>query len=136
MKADEPSSWVLTSVSLNIEGKNLDPGEVTGRLGITPTGSVAPGEDFRDPESIVGYWVLKFDEGYSRIFSEQLEAVLSAAEEGAEKIREMRREGRRVWVEVYGFSGNESKLSFSARDMARLAELGIPLRLTPNLNDR
>ncbi len=136
MSREEPAHWVLTDVSLVIEREGLDPGEVTARLGVSPTNSAAPGEDRRSANPAIGFWMLECDERVSRVFSEQLKTVLEAAEVNVDELRRLQGEGCEVWISVYGFSGNESKLSFSAHDLARLAALGLPLRLVPNLNDR
>ncbi|MER6200938.1 DUF4279 domain-containing protein [Streptomyces sp. NPDC001586] len=130
-------AWVLTDVALVVEKGDLDPDAVTARLGLQPTAVRFPGVDrWGPPGDVAGRWRLTCDERTTRDLSGQLEHVLSAAEGCAVPLREMRAEGCDVRLAVYGFAGHGSHLLIPAPMISRVARLGLPLILTPNMNDR
>ncbi|WP_181763956.1 DUF4279 domain-containing protein [Streptomyces albidus (ex Kaewkla and Franco 2022)] len=122
-------------MTLVVEGMNLDPGSVTERLGSDPTRSAAPGEDSQIPDG-AGFWGLDFGMGFSAEFHRQLSGALDFAEQRAGQLSSLQAAGHDVRLAVYGFSGNESKLPLSPEELGRLAGLGLPFRITPNLNQR
>ncbi|MFE9122106.1 DUF4279 domain-containing protein [Streptomyces sp. NPDC007172] len=130
-------SWVMTEAALIIQGADMDPATVTRELALDPTSTRSPGFDRWDTSgSTDGRWRLEFDNDHSRDFSLQLDAVLSIAEEKTAEIKKLAGQGYETVISVYGFAGHDCSLPFSAQQMARAADLGLPLILTPNVNER
>ncbi|MFK4224075.1 DUF4279 domain-containing protein [Streptomyces sp. NPDC019890] len=130
-------SWVLTDVTLIIKKSDLDPDVITARLGLKPSAVRPPGPDRWDPRGDTdGQWRLQCDERTTRVFSEQLDAILRAAEGCDRILASMKVEGFDISLAVGGYADNDSQLSFSASEMTRISRLGLPLVLTPNLNER
>ncbi|MER5984737.1 DUF4279 domain-containing protein [Streptomyces sp. NPDC001787] len=120
-----------------VKKSDLDPDEVTARLGLEPTAVRAPGEDrWGPPGEIDGQWRLQCDERTTRKLSEQLDEILLLAEHCAPQLREMMAEGCEVCLAVHGFADNDSRAFFSSPVVSRVASLGVPLLLKPNLNAR
>jgi hypothetical protein len=115
------ATWVLTSVSLIIRGPNLDPD------------ARPPG---RPPRELDGQWRLQCDEHSTRIFSEQLDAVLTAAEPHSRYLNELLGSGLHVALTVRGYVDNDSQISLTSEEMRRVARFGIPLILKPSTSDR
>ncbi|MEU9303069.1 DUF4279 domain-containing protein [Streptomyces sp. NPDC048269] len=131
------NEWVLTDVSLVVRKADLDPGEVTERLGLQPTAVRAPGADrWGPPGETDGQWRLTSDERTARILPDQLREILSAAEGCEQELHALQREGCTVSLAVYGFAGHGARIFLPADTVSRLARLGFPLTVTPNLNDR
>ncbi|WP_374325019.1 DUF4279 domain-containing protein [Streptomyces sp. AP-93] len=129
--------WVLTSVSLVVKKHDLDPDAVTARLGLQPTAVRLPGADrWGPPGEVDGRWRLTCDERTTRDPAEQLEQIVSAAEGCVSQLRLMQAEGSEVHLEVYGFADHGSEFLVPAPLFSRIAQLGVPLSLTPNLNSR
>ncbi|MFD9630656.1 DUF4279 domain-containing protein [Streptomyces violascens] len=129
--------WVMTEAALVIKGADMDPAVVTQELALNPTSTRAPGYDRWDTSgSTDGRWRLEFDNDYSRDFSLQMDALLSVAEEKRAQIANLVAQGYEAILSVYGFAGHDGSLPFTAQQMARAASIGIPLVLTPNLNER
>ncbi|MER7046044.1 DUF4279 domain-containing protein [Streptomyces jumonjinensis] len=123
-------------MALVIKGPDLYPDRVTERLCLQPTSSGPPGVDRWIPGDTDGRWSLECDNRITRIFSEQLDHVLSAAESRTEALASLRSEGHTVMLTVWGYADHDSQLAFSASDIARIARLNIPLRLSQSLSDR
>ncbi|MER5806776.1 DUF4279 domain-containing protein [Streptomyces sp. NPDC002033] len=129
--------WVLTDVSLVVKRGDLDPDSVTARLGLQPTAVRMPGLDrWGPPGEVDGQWRLQCDDRTTREFSEQLDNILISAERCAAQLKEMMAEGFEVYLAIYGFANHESRVFFSSLAISRIASLGVPLVLTPNLNER
>ncbi|MEW2081615.1 DUF4279 domain-containing protein [Streptomyces sp. NPDC005283] len=130
-------SWVLTDVALIIKKSDLDPDVITARLGLKPSAVRLPGPDRWNPRGDTdGQWRLQCDERTTRIFSEQLDSILRAAEGCHRILASMRAEGFDVMLAIGGYADNDSQLSFSASEITRISRLGLPLTLIPNLNER
>jgi Domain of unknown function (DUF4279) len=130
-------SWTLTDVTLVVRKRDLDPDAVTERLGLRPSSVRIPGIDRWDPKGETdGQWRFQCDERTTRIFSEQLDVVLRASERCARVLATLSAEGCTILLAIGGFADNDSQISFSAHEMVRISRLGIPLILTPNLNER
>ncbi|MGY3680412.1 DUF4279 domain-containing protein [Streptomyces sp. TE33382] len=129
--------WVLTDVSLVVKKSDLDPDTVTARLGLEPTAVRPPGQDrWGPPGEIDGQWRLQCDERTARKLSEQLDEILPLVERCAPQLREMMAEGFEICLAVHGFADNDSRAFFSSTVVSRIASLGVPLVLKPNLNAR
>lgn len=130
-------SWTLTDVTLVVRKSDLDPDAVTERLGLQPSSVRMPGIDRWDPKGETdGQWRYQCDERTTRVFSEQLDVVLRASERCARVLAALGAEGCNVALSIGGFADNDSQLSLSVHEMARISRLGIPLILIPNLNER
>ncbi|MFE3142251.1 DUF4279 domain-containing protein [Streptomyces scopuliridis] len=133
----DATSWVLTTVALIVKKSDLDPNSVTEKLGLQPSAVRMPGIDRWNPEGdAAGQWRLQCDEHTTRAFPEQLDIILRAAEGCADTLAALRAEGCEVTIVVRGFADNDSQVSFSAGEMARVSRLNIPLKIIPNLNAR
>ncbi|UUN27462.1 DUF4279 domain-containing protein [Streptomyces sp. FIT100] len=120
-----------------IKKSDLDPEAITQRLGIEPSATRAPGPDrWGPPGDTDGQWRLQCDERTTRIFSEQLDVILKAAEGCAQILAMLRSEGFEVTLVVRGYADNDSQLSIPAAGMARISRLGVPLTLRPSLSER
>ncbi|NUK20290.1 DUF4279 domain-containing protein [Streptomyces lunaelactis] len=124
-------------MTLAIKKGDLDPGEITRRLNLQPSAVRLPGPDRWDPRGDTdGQWRLQCDERTTKVFSEQLDVILSAIEGQAQILGALKVEGCNVELAVSGYGDNDSQLSFSNSEMARVSRLGIPLTLTPSLSER
>ncbi|MFD7086550.1 DUF4279 domain-containing protein [Streptomyces sp. NPDC059896] len=133
----DATSWVLTAVALIVKKSDLDPNSITERLALQPSAVRMPGVDRWNPEgSAAGQWRLQCDEHTTRVFSEQLDTILRAAEGCAGTLAMLRAEGCDVTITVRGFADNDSQVSFSADEMTRASRLKIPLKIIPSLNAR
>ncbi|MEU1279774.1 DUF4279 domain-containing protein [Streptomyces sp. NPDC005805] len=136
MTANAGYTWVLTRVELVLSSPELDPDDVTRRLGLQPTGALRPGPRRWNPGDTSGYWGFENSERSARSLREQLDEVLSAAESCLGPLREILREGVEASVTIHGYADNDSEIVFSPTEMDRMARLGIPLVLSPSLNER
>ncbi|MEC4016980.1 DUF4279 domain-containing protein [Streptomyces sp. H27-D2] len=133
----EPRTWVLTDVSLVIKSPDLAPDAVTRQLALTPTNTRQPGPDRWDPDGDSdGQWRMQSDEHTSRVFSEQLAAILTAAESKRKEILSLEASGCEVFLAVHGYSSNDAILNFSSEEIKRISDLNIPLEIQPSLSDR
>ncbi|MQS39444.1 DUF4279 domain-containing protein [Streptomyces katsurahamanus] len=130
------ATWTLPEVALIIKGADLVPDRITERLGLEPTSSRLPGANRWFPGDTDGRWHFECDDRTTRIFSEQLDNVLSAVESRTEALASLRSEGYTVALTVWGYVDHDSQLAFSASDMARIARLNVPLSLSQSLSDR
>ncbi|WP_267242797.1 DUF4279 domain-containing protein [Streptomyces sp. PR69] len=130
-------SWTLTTVSIEVETGDVDPEVVTQRLGLTPTGVWRPDAGIQSIKSEIGaYWLLECDDRTTRVFSEQLDEILKAAERVSSKLSELQDEGFAVALVIRGYADHDSQLLISASNMMRISRLGIPLVMQPSLSDR
>ncbi|MFJ5221833.1 DUF4279 domain-containing protein [Streptomyces sp. NPDC088400] len=124
-------------MTLVVRKSDLDPDAITERLGLQPSAVRMPGIDRWNPQGETdGQWRFQCDERTTRNFSEQLDVVLRASETCAQVLAMLSAEGCNVSLSIGGFADNDSQISFSAHEMVRISRLGIPLILTPNLNER
>ncbi|MFI8965550.1 DUF4279 domain-containing protein [Streptomyces sp. NPDC053493] len=129
--------WTLTSVALVVRGPELDPEALTARLGLEPTGTRPPGPSrWGRPGDVDGEWRLQCDERTARAFAAQLDTVLAAAEPHRESWRALTAEGLSVSLVVRGYVDNDAQLALSVAQMRRVADLGLPLTLTPSTSER
>jgi hypothetical protein len=131
------TSWVLTDVALVVRGPGLDPDDVTRRLNLRPTGVRRPGPDQRGAlGGDDGQWRLQCDERTTRVFSEQFDTILTAAEPHARDMHELMANGNSVTLTVSGYVDNDSQITLTPEQMRRVARLGIPLTLSPSNSER
>ncbi|MEV7870220.1 DUF4279 domain-containing protein [Streptomyces sp. NPDC088124] len=127
----------MTDVTLVVKKDDLDPDSVTARLGLQPSAVRLPGVDRWDPGGDAdGQWRLQCDERTTRIFSEQLDVILRAAEGCARVLEMLRAEGCETTIIVSGFAGNDSQIVFSGDEMARISRLQTAVKIIPNINER
>ncbi|NUK05622.1 DUF4279 domain-containing protein [Streptomyces lunaelactis] len=130
-------AWVLTDVTLIIKGSELDPDEVTKELDIQPTAVRPPGPDrWGPPGEVDGQWRLQCNEHSTRILSEQLDTILTAAESRSNKLKAFLLEGFKVTLTIGGYADSDSQIILSPAELSRVARLGIPLILAPSLSER
>ncbi|WP_431047639.1 DUF4279 domain-containing protein [Streptomyces sp. P1-3] len=124
-------------MSLVVESPNLDPDVVTERLAIEPTSKRMPGPSkWRSPEDVNGLWLLECDERTSRKLDEQVERILSAITAKGAELRALQADGCEVYLDVFGFVGNGATFQLPAEVVARMAEIGIPLRVAASTSER
>ncbi|MDJ0341186.1 DUF4279 domain-containing protein [Streptomyces sp. H10-C2] len=134
---NEPQAWALTDVALVVKKSDLDPDSVTRILGLDPSGTCQPGVNRWNPGGETdGEWRFQIDERTSRVFSEQLDIILTVAEGKREEISSLAVAGCDVHLAVYGYAGHGSTLALSDGELGRLSALNIPLEITPNINER
>jgi hypothetical protein len=131
------SQWVLSSVTLVVRGAELDPADVTRQLSVEPTASRPAGFDrWARPGDTDGQWRLEIDDRATREFDEQLESVLSLAEQKRTELRALRDAGHSVQIAVRGYADNDSQLFLPAETIGRLTHVGVTLVLNPSLSER
>ncbi|WP_432038590.1 DUF4279 domain-containing protein [Streptomyces cucumeris] len=129
--------WVLTDVSLIMEGPELEPEFVTSLLKIQPTGKRRPGPDRWRPDGDEnGLWILRCNEHLSRDLLEQMKWVLSRIEPRAAELRNLMTSGYETRLRVYGFVGSGSTFQLPVDLISRIALLGVPLEVVTNTNER
>ncbi|MGW3173095.1 DUF4279 domain-containing protein [Streptomyces sp. NPDC001153] len=138
MGTAERREWVLTQVSLDIKGRELQPEEVTSFLGIEPTGVRNPGPPgkWELPGTVEGMWGIDCNERTSRDFHEQLSHILSIMESKQPELAQLVEQGHEVILDIYGFAGNDCTLALRPEEIKRIALLGFPLRVAANMNER
>ncbi|MGW7430153.1 DUF4279 domain-containing protein [Streptomyces sp. NPDC054861] len=139
MTADQQQGaiWALPDVSLVVRGPELDPEEVSRKLALQPTGTREPGPSrWGPPGDVDGEWRLQCDERSTRVFSEQLDTVLTAVEPHAGAVGELMADGLCVTLTVRGYVGNDAQIALTPEQMRRVALLGVPLTLAPSTSER
>ncbi|MFG2111481.1 DUF4279 domain-containing protein [Streptomyces sp. NPDC048718] len=134
---NEKRHWVQTTVSLVVTAPDLRPEEVTDLLGVVPTSTREPGPGaWREPDDVDGYWGIDCDTAPGQDFHDQLGRVLELAESRRGELAGLAKRGQRVSVEIYGFAGNDCTLALRPQEVRRIADLGFPLRVAANMNER
>ncbi|PAZ13963.1 hypothetical protein CLM62_21010 [Streptomyces sp. SA15] len=137
MNVTKKRQWVLTDVSLDIAGGDLQPEEITSFLGIEPTGVRNPGPSkWHRPGDVDGLWGITCNEHITRDFHEQLDNILSIVESKRTELTVLTERGYEVVVSIYGFAGNDCTLALQPEEVKRIALLGFPLRVAANMNER
>lgn len=138
MSIETERPWVLTDVSLIIEGRDLHPEEITPIMGIEPTASRNPGPPSRweRVDEFNGIWRVSCDEHTTRDFLQQLNFILETMEGRREELARLADRGHEVFISVYGFAGNDSSISLPPEEVKRIALLGFPLKVAANMNER
>ncbi|MFJ8670240.1 DUF4279 domain-containing protein [Streptomyces sp. NPDC093600] len=130
-------TWALPDVSLVVRGPELDPDEVTRKLTLQPTGTRPPGPSrWGRPGDVDGEWRLQCDERSTRVFSEQLDTVLTAVEPHSGAVSELLASGLSVTLTIRGYVGDDSRIALTAEQLRRVARLGVPLTLAPSTSER
>lgn len=129
--------WVLTDTALCIEKEDLDPDAVTAALGIRPSGTRKPGPSrWRPAGDTRGLWILECNERTSRDLGEQVAHVLSSIEPRKQELQKLITSGCHAYFRIRGFAGNGASCKLPSPVLARLAALGIQLKVSPNINER
>ncbi|WP_179082636.1 DUF4279 domain-containing protein [Streptomyces rectiverticillatus] len=134
---DVQGPWVLSSVSLTIEKPDLDPGTVTAVLGIEPTATRVPGPSrWRPAEDTNGLWMMECDQRTAKDPDEQLAHVLALTDPKSAELAALQQSGHEISLEVRGYAGDGAMFAIPHALLVRIAHLGIPLKVVPNINER
>lgn len=128
--------WVLSDVELVVSKDDLNPQEVTERLGLTPTGTRLPGPSrWEPPGEEAGLWLFGCaDRDLS--LAEQLNRVLDAVEPRVESLQGLLSDGFDVTLKLVGNVGRGAMTKLPEHAVARVAALGIPLDVSVSSSAR
>lgn len=126
-------TWESLGVALLITGPELDPGELTRRLGVVPDLARGPNEapDFRDG---AGCWALRATSGSEPGALDGLvRTMLDRVRHLRPELTALRAEGHRVSLDVSGQVHHRERLVLDAELLSAVAELGVPLSFSAEI---
>ncbi len=128
---DDYPTCTRTDAVLRIYGHDLNPSEITQRLGLTPTSSQRRGDPLRHgrKRAPIGGWFLSSDRLVTSLDTRRhLDWLLDRIEPVAHVLAELRAEGYRLeiqcWWESAGATGGPV---LNPTHLVRLAALGLPI---------
>lgn len=134
---DDYPQVTRTWATLRLSGSNLDPEEITSRLGITPSDSLHAGDQHGKHGEFAykrGHWSITSQKALtSRDLEEHIDWVLDQLRPAAEELKALLArgdiEGDMVcfWETEASEEGQAARLLFSPRILGRIASLNLVL---------
>ncbi|MEU9141877.1 DUF4279 domain-containing protein [Streptomyces sp. NPDC048404] len=123
------SSWGTPQAALLITGRNLQPQDITAKLGIAPTFSKEPaaGSSFRPGE---GCWALQVTGSPEQGFDGLVDELSKLISHALEQLQDVRRRGHSVQLDLSGHVRSGSRAVLSSHVLACAARLDLPVSLT------
>ncbi|MCX2928618.1 DUF4279 domain-containing protein [Streptomyces sp. NEAU-W12] len=129
--------WVETGVQLVIRKSDLDPALLSETMQVPPTSLSLPDADTRKaglPQE--GVWSLTVHKRLPGGVNEQFQKLLEQIEPHTSGIDHLTSQGYEISISVTGFVGNGSTFSLTPDVVSRLADLNVPLVVSPSTSDR
>ena len=129
------------TVTLRFRGDDLDPRELTKRLGSPPTGAASKGGTWLTPSgaervAVTGWWRLRLEAGDADTFEDQIAQLFATLSPDCATWRDLsKRYGGNLFVGVFLGSSNEG-LTIAPEAALAIGERGLELQLDIYERDR